>query len=80
MPSVIRGGRRPKSGIAYTCMSSDLLGNSLENRMRCWGTVLSGNGLMTGRITRVFHWTQVYGYSDAHWLRISIACLSPLLN
>ena len=56
-PNVICRGRRPLEVRLCVCMSSNLSGNSLENR--CRGTVLSGNVLIPGRIACVFRWTQV---------------------
>ena len=64
MPSVICGGRRPKSGIVYTCMFHD----RFKSRKRMSGTVLLGNVLLPGIIAQVFRWTQVNGYLDAHSL------------
>ena len=56
-PSVICRERRPLEVRDCVCMSSNLLGNSLENG---WlGIVLSGSVLIPGRIAWVFRWTQV---------------------
>ena len=63
-PSVICGNRRPLDVRHCVCMSLNLSVNSLENG--CWGTVLSGNVLIPGRIAQVFRGIQVYGYSSAH--------------